>query len=212
MNARSVSKSAGRRPGMAITVILLALAALRQGRAADVNYTITGVLTGGWDQFAIFLKGKEAQDMAKQPFTLVFTFDDSKGRPHAGKADSSLSGGGVQSGGKAVLTIGSGSYTFGGDVYSGWSVYRAPGLIVISVNEAKGSFFDFAPAVDVRIVPARGGKPFGTDWKAPLSTTTIDNAPSCFIITHRGDRTHEVKGCFDVQKVEVAGPKSWWPF
>ena len=210
MNATRVSKTAGRRPGMAITVILLALAALRQGRAADVNYTITGVLTGGWDQFAIFFKGKEAQDMAKQPFTLVFTFDDSKGKVRAGNADSTFSGSGVQSGGKAIVTIGSGSYAFGGENYSGWSVYRSPDMIVISVNEAKGSLFDFAPEVDVRIVPT-GGRSFGTDWKAALSTTAIDNQPSCLIITKRSDRTHETKACFDVKKLEITGPKSgWW--
>jgi hypothetical protein len=63
MNATRVSISAGRRPGMAITFILLALTASRQGKAADVNITITGVLTGGWDQLGIFATGKEAESM-----------------------------------------------------------------------------------------------------------------------------------------------------
>jgi hypothetical protein len=212
MNATRVSNRAWRKPGMAITIILLGLIALRQGKAAEINYTITGVLTGGWDQLGIFATGKDAMSMGGKPFTLVFTFDDSKGKDDSNKQGSGISGSGRYSGGKAVLTMGAGSYTFGGDKYSGWAVYRSPTLITIVVNEARGSFFDFAPSVDLMIMPANGGTRFGSDWKAPLSTTQVDNQTSCFFIRRLGVPGHEVKGCFDVRKVEVVGPKSWWPF
>jgi hypothetical protein len=198
---------------MAITIILLALTASRQGKAADVNITITGVLTGGWDQLGIFATGKEAQSMGGKPFTLVFTFDDAKGRAHAENRSSSLSGEGPASGAKAVLTMGTGSFTFGDDKFSSWSVYRSPGLISAYVNEKKGSYFNDSPGVDVRIMPAQGSRTqFGADWKAPLSTSTVDNQTSCFFINRHDAPNREVKGCFDVKKVEVAGPRSWWPF
>ena len=152
MNATRVSTPAGRRPGMTLTITLLMLTMFRQAKAADVVMTITGVLTGGWDQLGIFATGKEAQNMGAKPFTLVFTFDDSKGRAHAEKQSSSLSGEGPQSGAKAVLSIGTGSFTFGGDKFSSWSVYRSPGLISAYVNEKKGSYFNDSPGVDVRII------------------------------------------------------------
>jgi hypothetical protein len=211
MNTRSMPNRAWRKPGITTTVILLALTALRHGKAAEINYTITGVLTGGWDQLGVFATGKEAQNMAGKPFTLVFTFDDSKGNRHSDRESSSLSGEGPDSGGKAALTINGTSFTFGGEKYSSWSVYRSPGLIAISVSEKKGSFFNIAPAVDVRIMPQNGSARFNPDWKAPLSTTRIDNQTSCFFIARHDAPNREVKGCFDVKKVEVSG-KSWWPW
>jgi hypothetical protein len=178
---------------MTITIILLAIS-LRQGKAAEISYTITGVLTGGWDRIGIFFTGKEAQSMGGKPFTLVFTFDDSKRKPDS----SGISGEGANSGAKAVLTIGGVSFTFGGERFSSWSVYRAPAFIGMSLNEAKGSLFDFASAVDSRIMPQ--GPPFPPDWRSPLSRTDIDNQPSCFFIRGKGT---EAKGCFDIRKVEV---------
>ena len=211
MNVRSVSINAARKHGITIMLVLLSLVTMQAGRAAEINYTITGVLTGGWDQLGIFATGKEAQNMGGKPFTLVFTFDDAKGRAHAENRSSSLSGEGPSSGARAVLTIGTGSFTFGGDKFSSWSVYRSPGLLSAYVNEKKGSYFNDSPGVDVRIMPAQGTH-FGADWKGPLSTTTVDNQTSCFFINRHDAPNREVKGCFDVKKVEVSGPKGWWPF
>jgi hypothetical protein len=186
---------------MLLTMLLLIMLPLR---AAEITATITGVLTGGWDQLGIFATGTEAKNMSGKPFTLVFTFDDARGNPQADKGSSGLSGTSPQSPGKAVLTLGDGSFIFGGEKFSTWSVYRSPTYMQIVVNERKGSLFNFAPEVDVRIMPASGSRSsFGTDWKAPLSRSDIDNQASCFFIAQRDKPSREAKGCFDVKKLDI---------
>jgi len=218
MRTINATYSAGRRPGMAITLILLALTVLRQAKAADITITVTGVLTGGWDQLGIFATGKEAQNMGGKPFTLVFTFDDSKGSPSVnGNCQQGVSGAGTPSPGKATLTIGSGSFTFGGDgKFSSSGISRDCGgtFFGMYVSEKKGSYFNSAPQLDVRLMPGHGSRslPAARDWRAPLSTTAVDNQTSCFIITRHDRPNSEVKGCFDVKKVELAGSNSWWRF
>jgi hypothetical protein len=199
-----------------MTIILLALAMLRQGRAAETTVTITGVLTGGWDQLGIFATGKEAQNMSGKPFTLVFTFDDAKGKPLTnGNCVQGVAGEGTQSPGRAMLTMGNGSFTFGGaEKFSTSSIGRdcAGMFFGMFVSEKKGSFFNTSPAVDVRVIPGNGNRqlPLAHDWRAPFSSTGVDNSSSCFIIVRADRPNKEVKGCFDVKKVESAGPKSWW--
>jgi hypothetical protein len=202
-NARSVSINAARKHGILLTLLLL-LALLQPMRAAEINATITGVLTGGWDQLGIFATGKDAQNMGGQPFTLVFTFDDTKGTMSSHACNS-----GTDGGGKAVLTIAGASYTFDA-VSSG--AYRSiaggtcPGqsMINFAVSRQK-SFFDFAPAVDVRIVPrsSNGSLAKDPDWRSPLSITTIDNQSSCFFIARYDRPNKEAKGCFDIKKLEI---------
>jgi hypothetical protein len=201
-NARSVSNSAVRRPGILLTLLLLAL--LQPMRAAEINATVTGVLTGGWDQLGIFATGKDAQNMANQPFTLVFTFDDAKGTMSSHACNS-----GVQGGGKAVLTIAGASYTFeavSSGAYRSIAGGTCPGqsMITFAVSRQK-SFFDFAPQVDVRIVPRTtwGSLAKDPDWRSPLSITTIDNQSSCFFITRYDRPNKEAKGCFDIKKLEI---------
>lgn len=218
MKATRVSIRAGRRPGITITFILLLFTMFRSAKASEVIATITGVLSGGYDRFPMFGVGTKYRDshvwdISKQPFTLVFTFDDSKGRKTHGscdpKAASGVEGGGTQSPGKAVLTIAGVSYTFPGAGSSGaWrevpTACSSDSAIYFHVSEMK-AFFDFAPGVDVKIVPAPGKRSItdNPDWEAPLSITAIDNQTSCFYISRPNDNGHEAKGCFDVKKLEI---------
>lgn len=210
MNATRVSASVGRRPGILLTIFLLL--AMLPLRAAEITATITGVLEGGWDHLGIFATGADAKNMAGRPFTLVFTFDDTKGTPQHGQcngaAGSGVEGGGPDSPGKAVLTIGSASYTFGENGGSSGAWREVPGacsstsLIGFYVNGAT-AHFDFAPEVDVKMMPGKGSNSLtrNPDWRAPLSTTAVDNQTSCFVITRHGGG--DAKGCFDIKKLEI---------
>jgi hypothetical protein len=70
---------------------------------------------------------------------------------------------GRQSPGKAVLTIGDVSYTFGGSNFSTSGIWRgitgqcSSSLIGMYVTQQKG-FFDFAPQVDVRTIPRKASR------------------------------------------------------
>ena len=217
MNSKQVSYLVGRKPGMVLTIAVLLLAMVRPARAKEVVITITGVLDGGYDQFHMFnvgtkLRGNGGWDIKGQPFTLVFIFDDSKGKPISGRCPNSgtgVEGGGPSSPGKAVLTVAGVSYTF--DNKRGSSgVWReitgqcGTSSFMAHVNEAT-AFFDFAPSVDVKILPGNGSRTLSQnpDWRTPISVTNVDNQTSCFFISRPGDHSHEAKGCFDIRKLEI---------
>lgn len=216
MSTRSVF-SARRKPGMALTIAVLLLAMVRPARAKEVVITITGVLGGGYDQLHMFgvgtkLRGNGGWDIKGQPFTLVFIFDDSKGKPvdsKCGKSGSGLEGGGKDSPGKAVLTIAGVSYTFGdkkgfSHIWRDTASSCSDSIFMANVEESV-RILQFAPQVDVRIVPGKGSRTLSQnpDWRAPLSVTNVDNQTSCFFIGHQRADTREAKGCFDIRKVEV---------
>ena len=205
MNARSVFIRAWREPRVTMMIILLGLIPLRPGKAGQVDITIGGVLSGGWDSIGLFYQGAEAKNLAGKPFTLVFTFDDTKGyKPNTG-CNSGMNGGGQGSPGVGVLTMGSGSFTFGGETWES-GLYRACNgtMLAMSANKRKQSYLGDSSMISLRIVPLNSAKPLptGPDWKAPMSTTDVDNQSSCFFIM--GPQTKEVRGCFDVKRVEVS--------
>ena len=211
MNAIRVSKRAWRKPGIPMMIILLGLIALQRGKAADINITITGVLTGGWDRMGIFFTGKEAQNLGGKPFTLVYTFDDAKGNPKSmNGCANGMGSAGTPSAGKAVLTMGNASYTFGdADKYSESGIFRdCRGTdLRIFVTEKKGSYFNEAPTINMEITPENGkALPAGADWRSPASMTAVDSRSSCFIILKKMNST-EVRGCLDIKKVEISAGK-----
>jgi hypothetical protein len=225
MRTRSVPISVGRRPGMLLNVILMLLP-LPPAKGADVVITVSGTVNG-YDRFPIFGVGKKLPenmgwDLNGQPFTLVFTFDDTKGhanKSHCPNGGTGRQGEGKQSPGTAILTIGKVSYKFGDD-HSNSAIYReVPGpcssMSFISMNVAMGrGFFDFAPQVDLRLSPGGGSTSLTQDpnWESSLSTTKVGNQLSCFFISKRG-QSGEAKGCFDVKKLDIKGPSPWWwPF
>src|ERR1039458_5711690 len=97
--------------GMPIVLFLLAIG---QMKAAEIVVTVTGDIFGGTGD-ALYLFGK-VRNLAGRPFTVVFTFDDTKGKPIplAGCQGSAtgIIGDGANSPGTAVLTIDGKSFTF----------------------------------------------------------------------------------------------------
>ena len=113
MNATRVLNCAGRRLGITfIAILLLALPA----RSAQIIVTVTGTVLGGGDSIGLFKLGKE---WTGAPFTLVFTFDDTKGyrtsadRTSCPKTAYGIEGKGESSPGTAVITINGISHEFG---------------------------------------------------------------------------------------------------
>jgi hypothetical protein len=162
------------------------------------------------------LRGNGGWDIKGQPFILVYTFDDSKGKastvnPNCANTGSGWSGAGVNAPGKAVLTINGVTYTFGekwadAGIWKDINSHCGESRLLIHVTESKG-LMNFAPGVDVIIKPG-GGSPSlsqNPDWKAPLATTKVDNQTSCFFIGHMAADSREAKGCFDIKKIEVSG-------
>ena len=211
MNATRVSIRAGRKPGMILMFALLLLTGCQSEtpETGELVVTVTGTVGGGWDEYGIFFKGKEAINMDGQPFTLVFIFDGSKGEVQGDTDSSDLSGVGPQAPGKAVLTIGGGSYTFGGEKFSRWNIYRSRAFVVISVSEKDiNRFFDSSPAVDVRM----GGRSLSEspDWRASLPRTDVEgDVINSFVISH-SCCAKVTRGYLNVRTLEIRGPKSWW--
>ncbi len=202
MNTQYMRSFVGRKPGVALTIVVLVLAMVLPAMAKDVSITITGVLDGGYDQFHMFnagtkLRGNGGWDIKGQPFILVYTFDDSKGKlsttnPNCANTGSGWSGAGVNSPGKAVLTINGVTYRFGekwadAGIWKDIASHCGGSRLLIHVTESKG-LMNFAPGVDVIIKPGQGSRSLSQnpDWKAPFATTNVDNQTSCFFIGHMG--------------------------
>jgi hypothetical protein len=217
MNAIRVSKPVGRRFGTLITATLMILMGLQPLNAAQIVITIKGNLQGGADRFPLFDVGR---DWDGKPFTLVLTFDDAKGKPTPSElcpnSGSGLTGDFASSPGTAVLTVGTKSYTFGTRKDSHSSVWRAiagpcsDSAIDFAVNEGNGLFSPGKTQVSVRIGPAPG-KPSLTqnpDWRAPLSTTELDDNGSGIFISKPGDFQHETKSGLAIKSITIAKAKS----
>ena len=211
MNATRVSINAWRKPGLAITLFALVLI-LRPVKGSEVVITVTGTLIGGSDTFPIFDVGR---DLDGKPFTLVYTFDDTKGiaAPLGGckGAASGRDGDGKTTLGTAVLTVGTKSYTFGTRKDAHASVWReinsacSNSQIDVEVHE---SFDPFVSGANVRIHP-EAGKPSLTqnpDWTAPLSTTGMEgwSALSGFAIARPHDFYHFTRAAFFIKTLTVA--------
>jgi hypothetical protein len=211
MNAIRVSERAMRKLGTLIMVIFLALIALRQAKAGQIDITVTGVLTGGWDTKGLFFQGAEAKTLGGKPFTLVFTFDDGKGyAPKDSNCVSGRLGGGQGSPGTAVLTMGNGTYKFGAnDNFESGVSRRCDGsMLSMEVDRKASSSFDHTLGIDVRIVPTGNATlPKTSDWRSPMSATNVTSRDSCMIIADSMNGGKEVHVCFDVKKVEISASK-----
>jgi sugar lactone lactonase YvrE len=177
MNARSVSKSAGRRSGMFIMAILLMLLCFR-ARASEVTITVTGTLNGGNDYAGVFGGGKMP---AGTPYTLVFTFDDSKGRamsaacPHS---STGITGMRENSPGTATLTINGRSHVFGqmpdarSRTWRTITTFCSSSEIGIDVAEGQG----YLPSgVNIKITPVEGERSLtqSLDWRSAVSLSKV---------------------------------------
>jgi hypothetical protein len=219
MNATRVSIPVGRRPGMTLTIALLLLAALRPAKGAEIVITLTGVIAGGYDQFPLFgvgtkLRGNAGWDLKGQPFTLVYTFDDTKGKPtppeNCAGAASGIKGDFDSSPGVVTLTIGEKSVTVGTRKDSHSGIWReinsscSQSMMGLEVMEG-GGWSNGNNIFNIRVMPVQGGRSLtqNPDWKAPLTVTNPDNS-GVFVISRRGDFGHEVKGSLDIKKMVIS--------
>ena len=209
MNTRSVSIHAGRRLGITLITITLLLLAYRQMKGAEVVATVTGIVRGGsGDMLHIF---GTKRDMTGQPFTLVFTFDDTKGKPikitQCQGTASGVEGDGDDSPGKAVLTIGDKSYTFGAGKRRHSGTWReittdcARSHIVFQVNDNTDKYSN---TIELNIRPAIGARSFtqDTDWRHPLSFS-LDNYDNMSGFAIGLNAVYADGGMFDAKTVTI---------
>ena len=114
MNKRRVRIRAGLRLGMVLTSTLLMVMCSLPANGSDTVITVKGTINGGRDDYGIFGMGKAMP--AGTLYTLVFTFDETKGKPMppgCPNSGSRIVGIGQTSPGTAVLTINGKSFEFG---------------------------------------------------------------------------------------------------
>jgi hypothetical protein len=165
MNARSVS--AGRRLGL----MLIIASPWSAAKAANIIVTVTGRIQIGTDNVGIFKLG----ELRGQPFRLVYTFDDTKGRPLDSTACGNISGiagGEATSPATALLTINGVSVEFGKRSYAHSSTLRSiasecsPSNLLFQVSDG----YDEARQVVIVAVHPPPGRTLtqDPDWRGPL--------------------------------------------
>jgi hypothetical protein len=209
MNARSVSKSAGLRLGIALTSIFFsALPALK----AETTITITGTVNGGRDMFGIFAMPGNVIPKGT-PYTLVFTFNEAKGLPFGGgpcsTSGSGTVGNGPNSPAVAVLTINGKSYEFGHRPDARSRTWRSIGSscsnseIGISVQEGREPLMT---GVNIKITSKPGKALTGNkDWRSDIDLSDFDasNGDNAFVIRRPGNFGQETMSYLSVDKVTV---------
>ena len=197
------------RYGLTFIIILFLLALHRQTNGTKTIVTVTGVINGGsGDMLHIF--GRERNFMGK-PFTVVFTFDNTKGTPTPlsgceGSA-TGVEGIGANSPGTAVLTIAGKSFTFGTQKYSHSGTWReiASGCSESHlVFEADDDTARHNVMIEVNVHPPelRGSFSQNPDWRAPLSIPEVNlDSMSGFAIDH--DSIYGDGGRFDIKSITI---------
>jgi hypothetical protein len=95
-----------------LAVILAAACLSQAAQAASVTITITGTVFSGTDVTGVFGFPKNT-DLTGKPFTLTFTFDDTKGIEAFTSTASYIENTSASNPGTALLEIGDGSFGFG---------------------------------------------------------------------------------------------------
>ncbi len=212
MNARSVSKSAGLRLGMALTSVLLISRGI-PAKAAEVVITAVKGTATGEDYLGIF--GTEKVIPKGTPFTLVYTFKDAVGEavkvrcPNSG---SGVTGAGRNSPGKAALTIGESSHSFGDKDDSRSTVWRTVpsrcggGGIAMAVSDGRTPLLS---GIQVTIQPRREVLTTDADWRTPLSLSafTAPREGNTFTITRAGSFGLTTRAFLSVESVTVGEPE-----
>ena len=111
MNTLRVSRNAARKPGMILTLIF-ALVMVKHLSAEMITITATGTVSRPSPDYLHLFNNQLKEGV---PFTLVFTFDDSKGQAtkFKGCQASGINGRGTGSPGTGTLTISGKSVTIG---------------------------------------------------------------------------------------------------
>jgi hypothetical protein len=187
----------------------------RTSQPAEVTITVKG-MAGGSDDLHIFGAARTIPEGT--PFTLVYTFDDSKGQAYApGNCPdwgSGITGGQKESPGTAVLTIGGRSFTFGKGPNVKSSVWRKVttrcSRSEIAMEMSEGQFPNFTG------VNTRAHAPAGTnsltqtkDWRTAVLLDSVDaNDPNNVFGIALPNRTGTAtRGVLRVKSIEVSGPR-----
>jgi hypothetical protein len=191
----------------------------RPSKGAEIVVTMTGAVTNGYDLFPIFgvgtkIPGSNGNDIGRQPFTLVYTFDDTKGHPNpkppCPNVTSGITGDYSESPGIVVFTIHGVSYTIGTrkDTHSGaWRSIAGPcstALFIFTVRESSG-YVDPGNGVSVRIAPAPGDESLvkSADWRSPVNLVGVSSTGEFEITGKRVDYIHETAGKLNVQTLKI---------
>jgi hypothetical protein len=117
MIAAAVAGRRGTRRVLSALMVVIAFAAAPRSNAAIITMTFTGTVDTGTDITGVFGLGPLAS-LDGRSFTLVYTWDDTKGTQSTLNAGSGICGSEITNSatsnpGTAVLTIAKGSFTFG---------------------------------------------------------------------------------------------------
>ncbi len=212
MNARSVPNSAGLRLGLSLTAILL----IGSARAEEITITVTGTLNGGRDMFGIFAMPGNIMD-AGTPYTLTFTFDDSKGQALKGGpcTGTGIFGTGQNSPGTAVLTINGKSYEFGRKPDAVSRIWRA---LPSSCSDCELGFLvkegpeSLMSGVNIKVSANRGQKALTgeRDWRSDVSLSNFEarNTYNAFAIRRPGNYSAQTMSYLSVSTVTVTRAKT----
>jgi hypothetical protein len=212
---------AGTKRILVALIMMVALGVIQKSYAAIVTMTFTGKVVTGHDLSGVFGFTPGAS-IDGQSFTLVFSWDDSKGAQTTSSNNGSTCGSAIQgknasSPGTAVLTIGSGSWTFGTaaneDQSSGAfrSVGACGGYIEDAINDTQGSTTPSELILDD--VGAGFGAPGSTStipttdyhWQDAFSATGLTNGTGYFEIlaTKSGATVAEAGGTLSPTSITV---------
>jgi hypothetical protein len=182
-------------------------------RGAEITITVTGTLNGGHDYLGIFGMGKGMP--AGTPYTLIYTFDDTKGEPmHSTLCPGSstgTTGSGAESPGIAMLTIAGRSHSFGKGVAPRSSTWRSVAsrcsISEISVEVREGRP-PFESGIKTRFGTAdgRGSLTREGDWRSVLMTTSVygRNMYNEFGITRSGNNIGGTQSYLSVNTVTIS--------
>ena len=185
-----------------------------QNARPNTTITVTGTLSGE-DYLHIFGPGRVIP--GDTPFSLVFTFDQSKGetdrRADCANGFSAIRGAGANSPGTAVLTVGAKSYVFGKSAdarSSAWRSVASPcsrSEIGMDITEGKSPLVS---QVHIRLVPPDGVRSLTqeNDWRSAISASRfgwVRPMENAFAISQPGNYASGDRGYLQVLSVTVGG-------
>jgi len=204
-----------------LTGLLTAVCLLQGAHAADVTITITGTVLSGTDVTGVFGFPPNT-DLTGNPYTVTFTFDDTKGTEVFAAGGSYIKNTGTSNPGTAVLLIGNGtsSFAFGTSSNSQSSVHlTADGDVndsSYSVQAGEATLDSHWNNIQGTIYPATGtALTTNPSWEAPFSDSNLYVSPvpsNNYSLTFGIDElesnvlTQSASGSLTVNSIAVSGP------
>jgi hypothetical protein len=185
--------------------------------ASQVDITITGLVLSGADNSGVF--GAPNTNLTGDPYSLVFTFDDTKGIQTMATCNGtpyfiSIASTSSSNPGTATLRIGAGSFTFGvlNAAYQADSeaAKNDPPCNDSEIGLAAGDgYFGNGSGLN-GTVEAAAGTTFGSNpgWAAPFSDSNLAGGESLqFEISELGTTGQYANGELSAQSITVSGPE-----